>query len=227
MVGNRLLVSTKCQTKYLFSINLGNGRPKNQRVFISSMLATIKKSNNNFFFFCHYCWIPSCKTLSGNSTVLLFGAANQFHSFNSFFKYGKCQNFTIMSPNIRKMHFWGTSSCFMGILCLHTPTKSSLAVILRDQPSFIGWRDMNFVTVCPAPAISEQFPANRPWPKIWHLFFLTLLVSYNQFLKRKWIYMEVHTGGNSVSFLLFSSANIFCHLRKSLSHLFSNLHLYF
>ena len=41
-----------------------------------------------------------------------------------------------MSPNIRKMHFWGTSDCCMDIICLHTPTKSSLAVILRVQPNF-------------------------------------------------------------------------------------------
>ena len=50
---------------------------------------------------------------------------------------------------------------------------------------------------CHVWAISGLFLANRPWPKIWHLFFLTLLESYNQFLKRKWIYMQVHTGGDS------------------------------
>ena len=58
-------------------------------------------------------------------------------------------------------------------------------------------RDMDFVTFCPARAISGLFPANRLWPKIWHLFFRNLLESYNQFLKRKWIYMEVQKGGNS------------------------------
>ena len=44
---------------------------------------------------------------------------------------------------------------------------------------------------------ARVFPANRLWPKICHLLFLALLESYNQFLKRKWIYMEVHMGGNS------------------------------
>ena len=34
------------------------------------------------------------------------------------------------------MHFWGISGCYVGIICLHTPSKSSLAVILRGQPSF-------------------------------------------------------------------------------------------
>ena len=44
------------------------------------------------------------------------------------------------SPNIRKMHFWDNFGCCMGIICLHTPTKSSLAVILRGQLSFYGHR---------------------------------------------------------------------------------------
>ena len=34
------------------------------------------------------------------------------------------------------MHFWGTSDCCMGIICLYNPTKSCLAVIVRGQPSF-------------------------------------------------------------------------------------------
>ena len=34
------------------------------------------------------------------------------------------------------MHFWVTSDCCMGIICLNNPTKSCLAVILRGQPSF-------------------------------------------------------------------------------------------
>ena len=67
-----------------------------------------------------------------------------------------------------------------------------------DQVSMtIGWSDMDFVTFFPARAISGLFLANRPWPKIWHLLFLTLLQTYNKFLKRKWIYMEEHMGGNS------------------------------
>ena len=50
MKGNSVLISTACQTKYLFYINLGKCHLKNQRLFISSILATIKKSNNNFIF---------------------------------------------------------------------------------------------------------------------------------------------------------------------------------
>ena len=125
------------------------------------------------------------------------------------------------SPNIRIIHFWGTSGCCMGIIWLHTFTKSNLAVILRDQPSFYnhpftryGFCDF----FCPARVIFRLFPANRPWPKIWHQLFLTLLESYNRFLKRKWIYMEVHTGGNSAPaymnfiarFVIFNLLKIIC-----------------
>ena len=46
----------------------------------------------------------------------------------------------IRSPYIRMMHFWGTSDCCMGIVCLYTSTKSSLAIILRGQPSFFDHR---------------------------------------------------------------------------------------
>ena len=93
------------------------------------------------------------------------------------------------SQNIRKMHFWGTSGCWMGIICLHTPSKSSLVIILRCQSSFYNHRSMRYGLwdIFAQPGL---FPANQSWPKIWHLFFLTLL-------KRKWIYMEVHTGDNS------------------------------
>ena len=42
----------------------------------------------------------------------------------------------IRSPNIRKIYFCGTFSCFMGITCLHTQTKPILAVSLTGQPSF-------------------------------------------------------------------------------------------
>ena len=94
------------------------------------------------------------------------------------------------------MHFWGTSDCCMGIICMHTPTKLCLAVILRGQPSFYVHRftRYEFSDFFAPPGL---FPANRLWPKICHLLFLALLESYNQFLKRKWIYMEVHMGGNS------------------------------
>ena len=83
MEGNSLVISTTCQTKYSFYVNLGKCRLKNQRVFISSIFATIIKSNNNFIF-CHYRWIPSCKTLLENWTVLLFWGANQFNLLNGF-----------------------------------------------------------------------------------------------------------------------------------------------
>ena len=102
--------------------------------------------------------------------------------------------------NIRKIHFWGTSGCCIVIICMHTPTKSSLVVILRGstkfpRPSVLEiWILLLFSSVW---GISRLFPANRPWPKIWHLFFLTLLESYNEFLKRKWIYMEGHTWDDS------------------------------
>ena len=114
----------------------------------------------------------------------------------------------VRSPNIRIMHFWGTSGCCMGIICLHTLTKFTLAVILRGQPSFdpSKWPLIHKIWIlwlfCPAWATSALFLANRLWPKIWHLLFLTLLESYNQFLKRNWIYMAVHTGGNSAPRLL-------------------------
>ena len=125
-------------------------------------------------------------------------------------------------PKIKKIYFWSFSGCCMGIICLHTPTKSSLAVILRGQPSFCdhwftryGFSDFS--------SLPGLFLANQPWPKIRHLFFLTLLESKNQFLKRKWIYMEVYMGSNSapavglatsscflLSFFLFSFSIQFC-----------------
>ena len=83
MEGNVVLMSAACQMKHSFYINLGKCRLKNQRAFISSILATINKSNNNLIF-CHYCWFPSCKTLPENWTVLLFWGANQFHTSNGF-----------------------------------------------------------------------------------------------------------------------------------------------
>ena len=46
----------------------------------------------------------------------------------------------IRSTNISKMHFWGTFGSCMGIICLHTPTESSLVVILRGKPSFYDHR---------------------------------------------------------------------------------------
>ena len=68
------------------------------------------------------------------------------------------------SPNIRKMDFWGTSGSCMGIICLHTPTKASLAVILRGQSGlYHQWfTRYRFVTFCPAQTMSGLFPANRP-----------------------------------------------------------------
>ena len=62
----------------------------------------------------------------------------------------------IRFPNIRKIHFWGLSVCCMGIICLHTPTKSNLAVILRIQPSFCDhwFTTLGFCDFFPAQAIS-------------------------------------------------------------------------
>ena len=100
----------------------------------------------------------------------------------------------IRSLNIRKMHFWDASCCCIGIICLHTPTKSSFVVILRGHPSFYDhW--FTIYGFCNFFAPFGLFPGY--WPKIRHLFFLTLLGSYTEFLKKKWMYMEVHTGGNS------------------------------
>ena len=50
MEDNSVLISTASQTKYSFYINFRKYGLKNHRVFISSILAAIKKSNNNFNF---------------------------------------------------------------------------------------------------------------------------------------------------------------------------------
>ena len=67
----------------------------------------------------------------------------------------------IRSQNIAIIPFWGTSGCCMGIICLHTATKSTLAVILRCQPSFYDHRFMRY-GFYDFFAPSGQFPANRP-----------------------------------------------------------------
>ena len=62
----------------------------------------------------------------------------------------------------------------------------------------IGSRDMVFVTFFALRGLfSSYFWLTTHDPKNSTCFFLTLLESQNQFLKEKWIYMEVHTGGNS------------------------------
>ena len=86
--------------------------------------------------FRHYCWIPSCKALSGNWTVLLFWGANQFHTLNGFLNMENVKILPYKVPKYQKIHFGGTSGYWMSITYLHTPTKSSLAVIVRGQPSF-------------------------------------------------------------------------------------------
>ena len=123
----------------------------------------------------------------------------------------KCYH--IRFPNIRKMHFGSTSGSCMDIICLHTFTKFNLAVILRGQSSFYDYpfTRYRFCDIfCPALAISRLFPANRPWPKKSCLLFLTLLESYDQFLIKKWIYMEAHMGGNSAPAVILSTRNHFC-----------------
>ena len=67
------------------------------------------------------------------------------------------KNFHTRSPNIRKMHFWGTSGCSIGIICLYTPTKSTLAVILRSQPCFCDHRFTRY-GFCDFFATSGLFP---------------------------------------------------------------------
>ena len=156
MEGNSLVISTTCQTKYSFYVNLGKCRLKNQRAFISSILATIIKSNNNFIF-CHYRWIPSCKTLLETWIVLLFWGANQFHLLNGFLNIENVIILPYKVPKYPKLHFWGTSDCCMGIICLHTPTKSSLTVILRGQPRFYDHRFTRY-RFCDLFAPSGLFP---------------------------------------------------------------------
>ena len=123
----------------------------------------------------------------------------------------KCYH--IRFPNIRKMHFGSTSGSCMGIICLHTFTKSNLAVILRSQSSFYDYPFTRY-RFCDFFAPPWPFPSyfrlTNHDPKYGTCFFLTLLESYNQFLIRKWIYMEVHMGGNSAPAVILSTRNHFC-----------------
>ena len=144
--GNNVLISTVCQTKYSFYINMGKCCLKNQRVFINSILVTIKKSNN--FIFCHLYCIPSCKTLSENWTVLLFWGDNQFHMLSGFLNIENVKILPYKVPKYQNNPFLGKSYCCMGIICLHTPTKSTLAVILRGQPSFYDHRFARYGFCC-------------------------------------------------------------------------------
>ena len=137
-----------------------------------------------------------CKILSSKWTVVFFWGGNWFHTFNDFLNMENVKILPYKIPRYQKNAFLGHFRLLHGIICLHIPTTSSLAVSLRGQPSFYGHRftRYEFCDFFPLPGL---FPANRPSPKIWHLFFLTLRESRNQFLKRKWIYMEVHPGVNS------------------------------
>ena len=77
-----------------------------------------------------------CKTLSGNWTVQLFRGFNQFHKLNGFLNM---ENVKILPYKIlqnKKNIFWGTSGCRKCIICLQIPTKLSITVILKGQPSF-------------------------------------------------------------------------------------------
>ena len=61
--GNSVLISTACQTKYLFYINLGKCHLKNKRVFTSSIIATMISffvTNIGFQDVRHYHKIEQC-----------------------------------------------------------------------------------------------------------------------------------------------------------------------
>ena len=66
-------------------------------------------------------------------------------------------------PRYQKNAFLGHFRLLHGIICLHIPTTSSLAVSLRGQPSFYGHRftRYEFCDFFPLPGL---FPANRPSP---------------------------------------------------------------
>ena len=151
-------------------------------------LPSIKlKNNKNVFFlpsFVSFRGFQCRKTLSCKWKVVLFSGVNWFHTLSGFLKMENVNILPYKFPDFREMHFWGTSSCCMGIICLHTTTKSSLAVILRGQLSFYDHRFTRY-GFCDFFDIPGLFAANRSWYKIWHLFFLTLLESWSQFLKRK------------------------------------------
>ena len=83
MEGNSGLVSTACQTKYLFSINFGNCRQKNLESSSVQRLQQYRKVTITLYFR-HHCWIPSCKALSGDWTGLFFWGANQFQTLSGF-----------------------------------------------------------------------------------------------------------------------------------------------
>ena len=123
--------------------------------------------------------------------VLFLGVFNQLHTLNGLMNMENVKIFPYV-PKIRKMH----SGCCVGTICLHTPTKSSLAVILRGQPSFCDHRFTRY-GFCDFLPRTDYFQLTDHDPKYGPCFFLTLLGSYNEFLKRKWSYMEVYTGGNS------------------------------
>ena len=61
-----------------------------------------------------------------------------------------------------KKKFGGTSSYGMVIIYFHNPTKSSLVVILRDQPSFYDYRLTRY-GFCDFFVLSGQFPGYF-WP---------------------------------------------------------------
>ena len=126
MEGNSVLISTACQTKYSFYINLGKSRLKNQRIFISSILATIKKSNNNFIFFVtnigfqpvrHYQKIKQCcyfEKLTNFIPKMVFQIQKMSKFYHTRF------------PHIRIIHFWGHFRLLYGYNLPHTPLKPLL-----------------------------------------------------------------------------------------------------
>ena len=107
-------------------------------------LPSTKLENNKIPFFfttvvgfrSFQCW----KTLSSKWKVVLFWGVDWFYTLNGFPNMENDKILPYKVPKYQKIHFWGTSGCWIGIICLHTPTKSSLAVILRGQPSFSDHR---------------------------------------------------------------------------------------
>ena len=103
-----------------------------------------------------------CKTLSDKWTVMLFRGVKWFHTLRVFQIRRVLRSYHIRFPKIRKMHFWGTPSYGMVIICFHNPTKSSLAVILRGQPIFYDYRLTRY-GFCDFFVLSGQFPGYF-WP---------------------------------------------------------------
>ena len=134
------------------------------RLDLSSFKLKITKCHF-FFRFVGFRGFQCCKTLSGKWTVLLFLGVNQFHILNGILNM---ENVKILPHKTPKNKIKAFSGHF------HFAYKCPLNRVLQsfwgvNQVSTTsGSPNTDFVTFCPN-------RANRPWPKIWHLFFLTLL----------------------------------------------------